>query len=344
MRIAVDILHPAHVHVFKNLIRELSARGSEVLVTARDKDRSVELLRAEGFDPVVLSSRRPGAANLALELLVRTRRFVRAARGFRPDALVGIMGPTIAPAGRILRVPSFVFYDTERAPLTNRWVYPLATAVVTPRSYRGRAGRRQVRYDGYHELAYLHPSRFEPDPGRVRAAGLDPGAPYVFFRFVAFEASHDLGRSGLSVPDRVALVNEVAERFPVVISSERPLPAGLERFAYRGRVEDVHHALAFARLTVGESATMASESAVLGTPAVYTAPYDLGYVAEIEERYDLVRYVPSAEPAALRARVAEALADGSLAERAHASRERLLAENVDVTAFMLRFLEERVGA
>jgi hypothetical protein len=38
MKILIDIGHPAHVHFFKNAIRELEGRGHEVKVTARDKE------------------------------------------------------------------------------------------------------------------------------------------------------------------------------------------------------------------------------------------------------------------------------------------------------------------
>ena len=46
MRILIDILHPAHVHFFRNFHEEMADRGHELCITARDKDRSVDLLRA----------------------------------------------------------------------------------------------------------------------------------------------------------------------------------------------------------------------------------------------------------------------------------------------------------
>jgi predicted glycosyltransferase len=336
----VDILHPAHVHVFKNFIREMEGRGHEVMITAREKDNSVELLRHEGFDPVVISEHRPGMRQLAAELAVRSRRFHRQVRAFKPDVLTGIMGPTIALVGRATGTPSVVFYDTELARVTNTWVYPLASYVVTPRSYLDDIGDHQVRYAGYHELAYLHPNRFTPDPGKVRAAGLDPLGSYVFFRFVAFESSHDTHQAGMGTAERVRLIQDVARDHDVVVSSEAPLPSEIERYSYRGRVEDVHHVLAFARLTVGESATMASESAVLGTPAAYIATTDRGYIREQQDRYGLVHIFREDEFAGFRDRVTELLAAEGLEERSRSARERLLSENIDVTDFMVGFFEE----
>ena len=49
MRVAIDFLHPAHVHFFKNLIGILLDRGDEVLLTARHKDITTELLDQLGL-------------------------------------------------------------------------------------------------------------------------------------------------------------------------------------------------------------------------------------------------------------------------------------------------------
>ena len=40
MRVLIDILHPAHVHFFRNFHAEMEGRGHQVCITARDKDRS----------------------------------------------------------------------------------------------------------------------------------------------------------------------------------------------------------------------------------------------------------------------------------------------------------------
>jgi predicted glycosyltransferase len=53
MRVMVDIGHPAHVHFFRNAIRELEKRGHSVKVTARDKDVALRLLEAYGIPYVV---------------------------------------------------------------------------------------------------------------------------------------------------------------------------------------------------------------------------------------------------------------------------------------------------
>src|SRR5262249_32357007 len=157
MRVLIDILHPAHVHFFRNFHAEMTSRGHQVCITARDKDRSVELLTAFGLPYRQISAQKAGAG-LAVEMAQRTPRLIKIMRSFKPDVMTGIMGPSIAVAGalRLPRVPAVVFYDTEFAVQTNRVVYPLAYSVCTPDCYQGQVPGRHPQYAGYHELAYLH--------------------------------------------------------------------------------------------------------------------------------------------------------------------------------------------
>ena len=67
MRVLIDILHPAHVHFFRNFCSEMESRGHSVCITARDKDRSVDLLRAFGLPYQQISQQKSGAGGLAVE-------------------------------------------------------------------------------------------------------------------------------------------------------------------------------------------------------------------------------------------------------------------------------------
>ncbi len=336
MRVLIDILHPAHVHFFRNFHSEMQARGHDVCITARDKDRSVELLRAFGL-PYQQISRQMNGAGLAVEMAQRTPRLMKAMRSFRPDVLTGIMGPSIAVAGALKRVPAVVFYDTEFAVQTNRIVYPLAHSVCTPDCYQGKVNGRHVRYAGYHELAYLHPNRFRPDAAVLAGFGVSPDEPYSIIRFVSWQAVHDRRERGLSAKQKRHLVEVLQRRGRVLISSEAPLTADLADLAVRGRVDQIHHLIAHARLVVGESATMSSEAAVLGVPAVFIATTGRGYTDDEERRYGLVRHFTEDQYDLALSAIEEILAKP--AEVWRAARERLLGEKIDVTAWMIDYFE-----
>ena len=343
MRVLIDLQHPAELHVFKNLAALLRDAGHTVLFTGRDKDILVELARAVG-EPVRLFGRAgKGAFRLGLELFYRQYHLVRVCREFRPDLILAVGGAFVALPGRLLGVPVHVFYDTEHARAANMLSYPFAAGIHVPDCYNRPIRQSHDVYPGYHALAYLHPARFRPDPAVPASLGLAPGEPFAVVRYVAWEAGHDIGLHGLSARMRTEAVQRLAAIGRVFVSAEGGLPEALEAFRCRVPVERMHDLLAFASLTFGESATMASEGAVLGVPGVYVDPVGRGYTDDLERRYGLVRnFHPDREAEATATAVALfAAADGA---RWQACRQRMLAEKIDVTAHMLRIVNQAGGA
>jgi uncharacterized protein len=346
VRILFDILHPTHVHIFRNLIQELRARGHSIHLTMREKDVAKQLLDEYGLPYEVISRQRAGAG-LGVEFVERGARLWRSIARFRPDFLVGCMGPSIASVGRLRRAllgdraRIIVFYDTEMASLTNSFVYPLADYVCTADCYQGPVRGHHLTYPSYQQLAYLHPQRFTPDPRVVKAAGIEPSSRYFLLRFVAYQASHDLGVNGISLDRKLALVRALSTHGRVLVSSEKALPRELEPYALRVSASHMHHVLAFASLLVGESATMASEAACLGVSAVYISPHGRGYTDDQERRYGLVHNFTGARFSSDWVSAAARLAgDPNLVTRARDARRRLLNEKIDLTAWMLELLEE----
>jgi predicted glycosyltransferase len=91
-------------------------------------------------------------------------------------------------------------------------------------------------------------------------------------------------------------------------------------------------------VVVGESATMSSESAVLGVPAVMIATTGRGYTDDEERRYGLVRHFTEDQyDAAVQA--IEKLFAESPREFGQLARKRLLEEKIDVTQWMVDYFE-----
>lgn len=345
MRLLFDILHPTHVHIFRNLIAEVEARGHQVLITMREKDVARALLDQYGLPYEVVSKQRSGPG-LALEFVERGARLWGAARRFEPHFLVGCMGPSIASVGRLRRVLTrdrariVVFYDTEMATLTNSFVYPLADYVCTADCYQAEVNGNHITYPSYQQLAYLHPRRFTPDPEVVRKLGVEPDSRYFLVRFVSYQASHDLGVHSIPLEKKLALVRALLPHGRVLVSSETDVPAELHPYVLELPARDMHHVLAFATLLVGESATMASEAACLGVKAVYISPHGRGYTDDQQQRYGLVEnFTRERFGSDWVTAVAALAADPELRARSTAARERLLSEKSDVTAWMLELFE-----
>lgn len=339
MRVLIDIGHPAHVHFFKNPIQLLTDAGHEILVTSRDKEMALGLLDGLGIEHQQISAKgKAGLIALAGELLRRNYKLLKVTRAFRPNIMSAIGGVSIAQVGRLIGVPSLVFYDTENAQLQNAITYPFASCVVVPRCYEAWVPkRRHLRYDGYHELSYLHPMRFTPNRDKAIRNGLAREGDTFFVRVVSWEASHDIGEERWNTELLIKLVSKLRHLGSVLVSSETPLPADLEPYRYKGNVNDVHHVLAYCRAFVGESATMASECAVLGTPAIYAAKTGRGYTNEQESRYGLVKNVSLLRWDRLESALEELLAYPR--EHWKTAHQELVSTTTDVAAFVAHCIE-----
>ena len=342
LRIAVDITHPAHFHFFKNAIAEWVARGHHVLILSRDKDLTIQLIEEHGWEHLCLSSARTGMVGLAVELVQHSMGVWSAIRKHNSQVIAAIGGTFIVYPARLQRIPSLVFYDTENAKLSNLITYPAATCIYTPEAYRDNLGAKQVRYKGYHELAYLHPKRFTPDSTKLDEAGLELGEPFTFVRLVSWQSHHDIGEYG--VRDLRRVIHSLEKFGRVIVSSETPLPEGLRSYQFTGAVGDVHHILAFTRLMFGESATMASESAMLGVPSIFLSSSSRGYTDEQEQQYGMVfnyNGENAIEDLAIQ-RAQQILSDSESPQIFLERHQRMLTDLIDVTELIVNVVEDQV--
>lgn len=287
MKIIVTVQHAGHVHFYKHVVDELSSRGHTVKVFARQNEASVELLDRCGLDYEVLAGESDSLVSLATAQSVYEARLLRRAISFDPDVMTAIGGVAVSHVASLVGARSVVFYDTEHATLIRRLAFPFADTICTPACFQDNLGEKQVRYPGYHELAYLHPDQFTPEEGILEDVGVDSDTPTVLFRLGDWSSSHDVGVNGIDDP--VELVERL-EAFgaEVLLSAEGDLPPKLESRSFSLSAERFHDLLAAIDLYVGEGGTTAAECAALGTPAVYVSDLRLGYLDELETEYGLV--------------------------------------------------------
>lgn len=343
MRILIDILHPAHVHFFRSFMAVMKSCGHEIMVTARDKECVIDLLKHYGIPFTLISTQASGVLGLGIEMVTRSIKLHRIAQTFRPDFMTGVMGPSIAVVGKFHRSKTVVFYNTEMARITNWFAYPLADYVCTPSCYHGKVRSRHVTYPGYQALAYLHPDRFQPDFEKIACLGIKPDEPYFLLRFVSWQASHDVTEYGITSENKLRLVELLKQYGRVFISSEMVLPPELQQYAPEIPVHDIHHLMAYARLLVGESATMASECAVLGVPSVYIAKTSRGYIDEQKADYGLVSIFTHRQQDAAIEKVVTFARDRNLKGDVSKAQKRLLEDKIDVTQWMVDFFNRIYG-
>ena len=160
-------------------------------------------------------------------------------------------------------------------------------------------------------------------------------------RFVSWDAYHDKGLSGFSDANKLKAVTELSKYAKVFITSEKELPPTLMPYCIKIPPEKMHDVLANATLFFGESATMASESAVLGTPSIYLDHFGRGYTDEEKDfglLFNFKQSIQEQEDAINKG--IELLTSKNLKKILQQRREKFLNKKIDVTAFMLWFIEK----
>ena len=339
MRIVVDIGHPAHVHFFKNFMWEMSKGGHTTLITATDKDVSLKLLKNYGFNYIDMGRYGKSAIKKMLNVPLMALKMYKKVNNFKPDIFVGISAIRAAHASKLTRKPCIVFDDTEHSKWEHILYAPCADIICTPSCFRKNLGTKQLRYNGYHELAYLHPDYFQPDPSVLRYIGLKKGDKFVVVRFVAWKAVHDINQHGFSPSGKRRLIEELEKKAPVFITSEKQLPEEFSQYSANIPPQMLHDLLYYAELCVSEGGTTATEAAVLGTPAIHmstTAQY-CGNFDDMSQNYGIIETYSDEYTAISRA--IELLGNGKTKGEWQRKRQEMLTEKIDVTHFMSKLVE-----
>ncbi|HUQ96161.1 MAG TPA: DUF354 domain-containing protein, partial [Chitinophagaceae bacterium] len=337
MRILIDINHPAHVHYFRNFSAIMQGKGHAVLFVSRNKEMDHRLLNLYGFSYISRGRGSKGRIGKFLYLLYADFKLFRIIKEYKADLCLNFLHPYPSQVARLLGKVSLVFSDTEHAHLHHRLTVPFATKVFTPACYRTSLGKKQVRFNSYMELAYLHPNYFTPNQDVLQLLQLKEGEKFVIMRFVSWAAAHDFGHNGMSMENKRAAIRAIAPYAKVFITAEGPLPSDLEPYRIKIPLNKMHDALYYSSLLFGESATMASEAAVLGTPAIFLDNDGRGYTDEEEWKYGLVfnfkETIKDQEQAIKKA--VEILKDQAGKTKYCQMRQKLLSQSIDTTAFMV---------
>ncbi len=351
MKIAVHMAHPAHLHLFLGVVLELQRKGHRVVVTYNDKDVLSALIEESELAAIAIKIKAlgdiRGKASLARQFAQKLTGFLKAMRRIEPDLILGTP-VIISLAGRYLGIQSLIVNEDDFDVIRQsaRLGYPFATNILCPHGIRTmKWTRKSVQYPGYHELAYLHPKRFTPDPDRLRSE-IEPTEPFFLLRFSALAAHHDAGKRGINWDMAREIIDRLQPNGRVMISSERELEPEFEPYRFPLHPRDMHHAMAYARMVVADSQTMTAEAAVLGTPVLRFNDFvgKLSYLEELEHTYGLTKGIPTTEPDRLLSTIEEWLNQKDLRSKWKVKRERMLRDKIDVTAFFVWFIENYPGS
>jgi len=343
MNIFFYLHHPAQFHLLKNVITELKKRHS-VTILATKKDVLENLLKDFGFDYINMlpNGRKNNKLSIAWGLLKQDYRLLKICLRKRPDLMIGT-STEIAHIGRLFNIPSVFLNedDVEAVPLVGKIAYPFAKHILVPDvCSTGKWEHKTIHYKGYHELAYLHPAHFTPNPA-IAAKYTSPDMPFFLVRFAKFGAHHDVGIQGISDGIALKLLEMLQPHGRIIITAERELPKEFE--AYRVAVSplDMHHVMAFAKLFIGDSQTMAAEAGVLGIPFVRFNDFvgRIGYLKDLEETYELGYGIKSKNDGQLYQVVQMLLEKENLKQVFEERKHRMLSDKINVADYLVNFIE-----
>jgi predicted glycosyltransferase len=338
--------HPAHYHYISKVIDVLSAKGNDILLVARPKDVLLDLLKDVPYKKVILPEEAE-KRNKALLILKRELKMFQLVSDYRPDVMIGT-DIVITHIGKLLKIPSIVLSEDDASEIQPfvKYGYRFATTILAPEACDcSPYNDKKVAFKGCMELNYLHPNYFKPDPTRI-AHLIKDGRRYFILRFAKLTAFHDSGRKGIDAAIAQKLI-EIIEPFGTIyISSERALEPQFEKYRIKIKPKDMHHALYYADMYIGDSQTMAAEAAVLGTPSVRFNDFvgKLGYLEELEHQHSLTVGIPTGNPEKLYNTVEELLKLKDLKQKWAQKREKMLSSSIDVTAFWVWFFENYPGS
>jgi len=345
MDIAIFMSTPAQVHFYRNIVNGLLKGDNNVHILARDYGETLEILDEVGMEYHVFS-RPPTGAKRILTLpfdIIRAVKWLRNKGGV--DLITGfeIYG---AYTSSLLRSPYVQFYDSEPnihklLSLQFKVMMPFTDVLLTPESFRTELGDKHLRVASYKELAYLHPHYYTPQDDVLDIMGLSKNDEYVLLRFNAFDAAHDEGVAGFTSEDKVRLVRELEKHVHVFISAEGKVPRELEKNLLPVPKSRIHDVIYHAKLLVTDTQTMATEAALLGTPVIrsnkFVGPNDMGNFIELEERFGLMFNIR--DPGKAIQKAIELVKTEGLKREWVKRRKKLLEEKIDITSFMVWFLE-----
>lgn len=347
MRILIQMSHPAHFHLFKNIYHILQMHGHEVHVVIKKKDILEDLLKAAGmaYTNIQPVSHRKNKLGIAYDTLIRVVRMYRYVRIHNIDLLIGCSAE-VAQVGWLAcrhRI-NMGEDDANIIPQLIRLSKPFVEKYYAPVSCNtGILEYKTIHYAGYHKLAYLHPDYFTPQKD-IAAKYVDLTKSYFLLRFAELKAYHDINRNTHGISPEIAqrLIEKLLPHGNVYISSERPLEPQLEQYRLNINPLDIHHVMAFATLFVGDSQSMAVEAAMLGIPSVRFNNFAgrIGVLEELEHTYGLTFGINDSHPEEMYNKVDTLINTDNLTGLFQSKRERMLKDKIDVSKYMVSQIEQ----
>ncbi len=340
MNILFALGHPAHYHLFKNITHDLKSKGHNVHFVITPKDVLESLLISNNEDYSILAQRehRNNLLGKLLKIVKSTKSLISIAQERHADILIGCLSQ-IAYTGVYLRIPTIFVGEDD---FSYTWLqgiitYPFVSHILAPTTTNiSIFSYKKIPYTGYQKLAYLHPNYFAQN----KVTG-KKDKKQILIRLVNLSAYHDISAQGLNNKLLSEFINTFEAVANICISSERELPPTFEKYRVKIEASRMHEFLLNSDLFIGDSQSMAVEASLLGIPNIRINNFagKISILNELEFRYGLTISLSPAEVYKLFDISKEIIGSNELSKILEQKRTEMLADKIDVTAFMVWFIE-----
>lgn len=281
--IIFDITHFPHVNLYKNIIKFLIHKNYVVHVALRPRGNMISIFEKEcpNVPYISIGRHRRTVSGKIVDLIKRDMGLFKYFMKNKIDIGIGT-GFNITHIAPLFGKPSIMFVDDVEYKLTYYLYKPFATYVVMPQHIPAN-GKNILKYNGFKELAYLHPDYFKPDEKALEPYNLQP-LEYVFIREVS---SASLNYRNMEEGKLAKIIDYLKEKgLKVILSIEDKSLINLFEncIIIEEPIEDVHSLLKYALFTISSGDSMARESCLVGTPSIYTGGRDMAINSELINR------------------------------------------------------------
>ena len=342
------IVHPSKYHVFKHTINILKSKGHQCDIIITSKDVLEALIKNEGWDytNIFPEGRKIKGIPTKLAAIYNSFRTVIRIKNFigKKKYDLFITDDLLVINGWYKKIPCLLLQDDDITVVPEtQLLFLFSSRILSPTvSNMGRFNHKKIPFLGFKELGGLHPNRFKPDYSIVEKFN-PTKSKYNIIRLVSLQATHDIGKKGITNEDLNRIINKLESKGnKVFITSERKLPSDFEKYRIEIKPNDISHALYYAEFLISDSQTMSSESGVLGTPYIRFNDFvaKISYLNELELTYKLGIGVKTNQKQLLFESIDALLENKNLKEEWFLKRKRMLKEKIDLTEFLIWIFED----
>lgn len=344
MKILIYFGHPAQYLFLRETISRLSKKGHKITIIIKTKDVLENLIKKDGFDYINILQKERGASriSIALSLLIRCLKFFPIFLKFKPDLLIG-GDPSIAQLGALFNVRRITITEDDYSVIKtlSQLTNPFTETILCPEVCNvGPWDKKKIGYNGYMKLGYLHPNIFIRDTTVLAKYNLN--RKFVLIRLAKLTAHHDFGIKGIDSELLNRIISLVESRnYKVYISSESLIDEKYRPYLLMIDPYDMHHVLAMSSMLISDSQSMSVEAAMLGVPSLRYSSFAgrISVLEELEQKYNLTYGVPVGKIDELIDRLEFFLNMENLPAEFQQRRHKMLADKIDVTSFLVWFIE-----